>query len=133
MRIARHPDSRIGSQTNTKRRIKFEFIPKYMYESDTIQFNPESKYYKAVVRDSYPFYLEGYNIEVYGKTMKLDPLNISTTGYKSPFRTVRAYGLEDDWTGGRLMFYENGLVEITLYGSGVPIISSVLGLLKVVQ
>lgn len=133
MPIAHHPGARISTHKNTTRRIKFEFIPKYFYDSETIQFNPDPKYYKAVVRDPHPFYLEGYDIEIYGKKMRLDPANVSTTGFKSPFKVIRAYGLEDGWTGGRLMFYEGGLVEITLYGSGVPIISSTLGLLKTVQ
>lgn len=39
------------------------------------------------------------------------------------------YKINENWAGGRIVIYNNHTMEYTVYGSGVPILSSQLGVL----
>ena len=114
----------------TKEHICHYPKPKFTLQQDDYSKVSSGKNFNVVIKGSEVLIFNN-DSKMHGKLMtngkfekKSDnhPLGLDASDKK----LVRWYYLDRTWAGGRFVIYED-MAELTIYGSGVPIISSYLG------
>ena len=112
-----------------------------LYEKNSqfpLSFKLFEKDYKKITPYSYLIKINNGNIvlstskdeKIFGSESTLDRCSFGFDA--DPKKIVKIYFLKE-FGGGRFVIYKNNVAELTIYGSGVPILGSSFGILQEIK